>query len=489
MTSTLSPAGDQLPAAEQRHGAGRAVQPDRRRRASRWPAPACSATPQPGLLAVRQADHSAKATSSSRSPTSAPCRVSCEHDQQHPGRLRRAGRARAAKRSESAVRRNQTAATAAVLLSGTSSLDPASVRGIAQLVSSSVPGLSCEGDDHRRLGSTAVADQDSGDGGGSGMSQRRRRAALRPEHAGEPRRDARAERRRRQGAGAQVNADMNVDQTTQESLTYGKAGVPLTQSNDTETLAGNGSGGGGAAGTANIPAYAQTAAGGKSNYKHVISNTTLGVDKTVTHTKVAPGKVEQPARLGAARQLRAGCLGGRRAIASGHQRRRDPDQARRHALDRADRVRQAAGGSRRGGRDHRLRQVRGARHGLAAVPVLHYAHAAPPRAGGASTTSRSGCASCEAPVRLAELERETPPDRPRSWLRHRQRRRQPAAATRSAGRSSSWPTTTPTGSPSSCATGCRRTNGDRAARRRAVTAALPRAHRRTACPGGARQPC
>ena len=36
---------------------------------------------------------------------------------------------------------NQSASSAAVLLSGTSSLDPSSVRGIAQLVASSVPGL------------------------------------------------------------------------------------------------------------------------------------------------------------------------------------------------------------------------------------------------------------------------------------------------------------------------------------------------------------
>ena len=36
---------------------------------------------------------------------------------------------------------NQNAASAAVLLSGTTSLDPSSVRGIAQLVASSVPGL------------------------------------------------------------------------------------------------------------------------------------------------------------------------------------------------------------------------------------------------------------------------------------------------------------------------------------------------------------
>ncbi|HTD08675.1 MAG TPA: flagellar M-ring protein FliF C-terminal domain-containing protein, partial [Solirubrobacteraceae bacterium] len=50
--------------------------------------------------------------------------------------------------------------------------------------------------------------------------------------------------------------------------------------------------GGGATGTAHIPAYTQTGASGKSNYKHEVSASTLGVDKTVTHSTIAPGAVE-----------------------------------------------------------------------------------------------------------------------------------------------------------------------------------------------------
>ena len=89
----------------------------------------------------------------------------------------------------------------------------------------------------------------------------------------------------------QVYANLNTNQTTQESLTYGKTGVPLAQSKNLETLTGSG-GGAGATGTANIPAYAQTGASGKSNYKHEITGSTLGVAKTVTHSTVAPGAVE-----------------------------------------------------------------------------------------------------------------------------------------------------------------------------------------------------
>ena len=88
-----------------------------------------------------------------------------------------------------------------------------------------------------------------------------------------------------------VYANMNVNQTTQESLTYGKEGVPLQQSKSTETLTGTGAGTTGTAGTATL-GTTTGAAGGKSNYKHETSNSTLGVNKTVTHSTIAPGTVE-----------------------------------------------------------------------------------------------------------------------------------------------------------------------------------------------------
>ncbi|HWJ51439.1 MAG TPA: flagellar M-ring protein FliF C-terminal domain-containing protein, partial [Solirubrobacteraceae bacterium] len=88
-----------------------------------------------------------------------------------------------------------------------------------------------------------------------------------------------------------VYANMNVNQTTQESLTYTKAGVPQAQSKQLETLTGTGTGAGGATGTANLTAAAG-AAGGKSNYKRETTNSQLAVGKTVTHSTIAPGAVE-----------------------------------------------------------------------------------------------------------------------------------------------------------------------------------------------------
>ncbi|HXA53761.1 MAG TPA: flagellar basal-body MS-ring/collar protein FliF [Solirubrobacteraceae bacterium] len=182
----------------------------------------------------------------------------------------------------------QTASSAAVLLSGTSSLSPASVRGIAQLVASSVPGL--------QLQKVTITDgtgqllwpAQNGEAGGGATGKQA--AQERYDDQVEASLDEMLAQTLGPGkAEVQVYATLNTNQTTKESLTYGKAGVPLQQSKNLETLTGSG---GGTTGTANIPAYAQTGASGKSNYKHEVTGSTLGVDKTVEHSTVAPGEVE-----------------------------------------------------------------------------------------------------------------------------------------------------------------------------------------------------
>jgi flagellar M-ring protein FliF len=185
---------------------------------------------------------------------------------------------------------SQNASSAAVLLSGTSSLSSTSVRGIAQLVASSVPGL--------QLQKVTITDgtgqllwpsQNGEAGGGASAKQS---AEERYDDGMEASLDEMLAQTLGPGkAVVQVYANLNTNQTTQESLTYGKAGVPLQQSKNLETLTGSG-GGAGATGTANIPAYAQTGTSGKSNYKHEVTGSSLGVDKTVTHSTEAPGAVE-----------------------------------------------------------------------------------------------------------------------------------------------------------------------------------------------------
>ena len=93
-------------------------------------------------------------------------------------------------------------ATAAVLLSADSStLDPAAVRGIASLVSSSVPNLKpANVTITDASGSMLWPQGDGADGAGAGL-QARGRGALRERHAGHARRAHRPHRRHRQGPG------------------------------------------------------------------------------------------------------------------------------------------------------------------------------------------------------------------------------------------------------------------------------------------------
>ncbi len=186
-------------------------------------------------------------------------------------------------------------ATAAVLLSGASSIDPASVRGVAQLVASSVPGLKT---DKVTItdGSGTLLWPTSADGGDAGGLLAKQAAEARYDSALSSSLGAMLARTvGADKAQVQVHADLDANEATQEQLTYGKKGVPIQSKTDTETLKGGGStGGGGVAGTGannGTPAYAQAGAGSNSNYKHDVKDETLGVDKTVTHTKVAPGSV------------------------------------------------------------------------------------------------------------------------------------------------------------------------------------------------------
>jgi flagellar M-ring protein FliF len=187
---------------------------------------------------------------------------------------------------------NQNTSSAAVLLSGTSSLDASSVRGIAQLVASSVSGLQLSKVTITDAAGELLWPQSGAAGGAGGSGTSVQEAEQRYDQSTEASLDAMLAQTLGTGkAEVLVYANMNVDQTTKESLEYGKAGTPLQQSKSIETLAGNGTGAGGATGTANLTAAA-TGTSGKSNYKHETTNSSLGVSKTVTHSTIAPGTVE-----------------------------------------------------------------------------------------------------------------------------------------------------------------------------------------------------
>jgi flagellar M-ring protein FliF len=186
---------------------------------------------------------------------------------------------------------NSQSSSASVLLSAPN-LDPSAVKGIAQLVSSSVPGLS--------LNKVTITDgsgaslwpnggSTNGDTGGlpAAQSANQHYNAMMAAQV-----DAVLAQTLGPGkAQAVVNADLNDNQATQQSLHYTGKGVPLTQQTSNETLAGGSGTTGGVTGA--VPAYAATGASGNSNYKNTQSNTTFGVDKTITNSTIAPGTINR----------------------------------------------------------------------------------------------------------------------------------------------------------------------------------------------------
>jgi len=187
---------------------------------------------------------------------------------------------------------SSTPATAAVLLTGSAGgLDPGAVRGIAQLVSSSVKGL--------KPGNVSITDGAGellwprGESAGGGVSKQ----TVQARYEAQVEAGLGALLTRTVGPGkaeVQVSADVNADEATKDELLYAKKGTPLKETVESEKLKG-GSGAGGTSGTTgNIPGYTAGAAGAAGQgYDRKSSTTQFGVDKTVVRTKVAPGAVNK----------------------------------------------------------------------------------------------------------------------------------------------------------------------------------------------------
>src|SRR5689334_2487071 len=189
----------------------------------------------------------------------------------------------------------QSQSRASVLLqTGGVALDPGAVRGIAQLVVGGVKGLS--------LNNVSITDSTgqllwpTSDSLQNGPTANLKQAA---ENRYSQDLGSRIQAMLNSTVGVgkatvQVNADMNVDQTTKDALQYANKGTPLTTKTQTEKLTGSGAGAGGASGTgSNIPQYSAAGGGGNNNYNNKTEDTTYGVSKTVSHTKVAPGTINK----------------------------------------------------------------------------------------------------------------------------------------------------------------------------------------------------
>jgi len=191
-----------------------------------------------------------------------------------------------------------TPATAAVMLGNSAdTLDPGAVRGIAQLVSSSVKGLKTDNVTITDASGTLLWPAGDGSGGGAGVAAGKQALEARYDRQVESNLNSLLTRTLGPGkAQVSVTADLNADETTLEELTYDKKGVPLKTQKETEKLTGGGATTGGPAGTgSNIPRYSagSGAGGSNSNYNRTSGTTDFGVGKKVAHTKVAAGAINK----------------------------------------------------------------------------------------------------------------------------------------------------------------------------------------------------
>jgi flagellar M-ring protein FliF len=190
-------------------------------------------------------------------------------------------------------------ATAAVLIpNDASGMDPAAIKGIANLVASSVPNL--------KANSVTITDGSGamlwpqGDGAGGSADGLPSKTAAEARYNASTASAVQAMLDRTLGpnkAQVVVHSDLNVDKTDLQKLTYDpKNVVPLTTEKTNESLTGTGTTSGGKSGTAsNLPGYAANAPGatGNNNYKNKTEKLTNGAGKTITKTTVAPGSVNK----------------------------------------------------------------------------------------------------------------------------------------------------------------------------------------------------
>jgi flagellar M-ring protein FliF len=190
-----------------------------------------------------------------------------------------------------------SAARASVLLTDNGTLISSTVAGIAHMVSSSVQGL--DPNDVTITDNLGQLLWPAGGVGAGGTVGATAKLAQQQAYDAQMAADINAMLARTLGpnkAEARVNAQLDLDQVTNDSVTYDGKSVPLVVQKDDEKLAGSGAGASGAAGTAsNIPPVYQNGGGGGSgsNYQHQSGTTTFGANKVISHETVAPGAVEK----------------------------------------------------------------------------------------------------------------------------------------------------------------------------------------------------
>lgn len=189
-------------------------------------------------------------------------------------------------------------ATASVLLGNSAdTLEPGAVRGMAQATAASVKGLKSENVTITDSTGAILWPSDEAGGAAGGSSKQAAEARFSRQKAAAI--NAMLDSTLGPGkAKVTVNADLNVDETTEKEETYGANKVPLTESIEKEAMEGAGAANaGGNAGTArNVPTYSRNddnGNGGTGSYSNEKETRTNGVNKKIRETKVAPGEVNK----------------------------------------------------------------------------------------------------------------------------------------------------------------------------------------------------
>jgi flagellar M-ring protein FliF len=191
-------------------------------------------------------------------------------------------------------------ATAAVLIpNDASGMDPASVKGIANLVASSVPKLKAA--NVTITDGTGAMLWPNGDGNGGSDGTLPSKTSAEAKYNASTASAVQAMLDRTLGpnkAQVMVHSDLNVDKTDLQKLQYDPKNVVAAESKKTdESLKGTGATAGGRSGTAsNLPSYAANggaSGSGNNDYRNKTEDTTNAIGKTITRTTVAPGTVNK----------------------------------------------------------------------------------------------------------------------------------------------------------------------------------------------------
>ncbi len=187
-------------------------------------------------------------------------------------------------------------ATASIMLGNSAdTLQPGAVRGMAQLAAGAVQGLKT--DNVTITDATGAILWPSADAGGDGSGSSKQSAEARFARQKEATINAMLAGTLGPGkAQVKINADLNMDETSEDQLTVSGAGTPSKTTEETENLKGGSATAAGTAGTgSNVPTYSNNSGSGSNNstYKSKKGATEYVVPKKVTKTKKATGGVNK----------------------------------------------------------------------------------------------------------------------------------------------------------------------------------------------------